>query len=352
MRIGLVAPPWFEVPPTGHGGIETLVATLARELAQGGHEVTVATVRSSESGVRQWSHFETPQSEFLWGKNHAAIETIHAVEAYGAFSDDRVDVIHDHSGRVFLACALADRSRDIPVVHSVHGDPDATRLALLRLAASRGIVLTAISHAQARKMQGIDISGVIENGVECRPSFFNEAPDSYCAFVGRICPEKGLDVALDAARDAEVPLTIAGRIDNTPIAAEFFQNEISPRLGAGATYVGEIGPAAKFELMRRARALLVPSRWSEPFGLVAIEALACGTPVIAFPSGGLAEIVEDGHNGFLVSSAGEMAVAISRLTELRREDCRKVAVEKFSGSRMAARYVATYEEAIESWASR
>ncbi len=330
LRVVLVAPPWLPVPPTGYGGIEAVVALLARELASLGHEVSlVAPGDSCVEGVDIVAPFERSQRD-LWGDFH--VEMIHVLEGV---SDLEADVYHDHS----LTGALAWMGLKEPIVHTMHG-PATGKMGRLYRALARHVPLLAISHQQAADL-GVQVLDVIHNCVDVdrfRPS---DEKSDYVAFLGRICYDKGPDDAIKAARAAGIPIKLAGKIAN-PEEQEFFSTVVSGMLGKDAEFLGEIPEESKVEFLASARALLVPIRWPEPFGLVMAEAQACGTPVIAYPNGAAPELVVDGVTGWLVSGVEEMSERLAHLDKIDPRSCRSHAESAFSPAAMARRTEAAY----------
>jgi glycosyltransferase involved in cell wall biosynthesis len=335
MKIALLAPPWLPVPPTGYGGIEAVVAALARELARRGHQVfLVASGDSRVEGVELIAPFPT-SLRAQWGDFH--LEMIHVLEG---FAEVEADIYHDHS----LMGALAWGGVKRPLVHTMHGPGTGTMGRLYR-ALSRKVPLIAISHQQAEDV-GVGILGVVHNCVDIDRFVPSPKKGDYVAFLGRICHDKGPDDAIVAARKAGVRIVLAGKIQEEQ-EHEFFSQSVKPLLGPDAEYLGEIPESEKPEFLAHARALLVPLRWKEPFGLVMAEALACGTPVIAYPMGAAPEIVEDAKTGFLVEDVEGMASAIGRIDAIEPATCRQSAVERFSPQKMTEEVEAIYERLLE-----
>jgi glycosyltransferase involved in cell wall biosynthesis len=339
MRIAMLAPPWIAVPPAGYGGVESVVSALTEALVALGHDVTLFCAPGSTSSARV---------EVLLGAAHpdeierALYEADHvarafaAIESYDGFGD--FDVVHDHSG--FTALALADRL-NVPFVHTLHGPFDAGTTAFYAEHGHKA-ALVAISAAQLRTAPvGVVADAIIRNPVEVAAWPLRETKDDYLLWIGRINAEKGPHRAIAAAREAGVPLVLAGIVQ--PGQEAFFATEIAPHLDdAHVRFVGEIGGTAKHALFAGARALLMPIRWSEPFGMVMIEALASGTPVIAFDEGAAPEVVVDGVTGFLVADEAAMAAAVRHLPALSARDCRAWVVEHCDAGVIAAAYAELY----------
>jgi glycosyltransferase involved in cell wall biosynthesis len=319
MRIAMLAPPWISVPAPGYGGVESMVSTLTEALVRRGHEVTLFCAPGSRSRATVVNLLEHPHPDEI---ERSLYEADHVARAFdridAAPGDRRFDLIHDHCG--FAALAMANRV-DTPLVHTLHGpfDADTTRFYAHHghKAALVGISRAQLSSAPA----GLESVASIPNPIDLQAWSMEERKDDYLLWIGRITPEKGPHRAIAAARAVDVPLILAGVVQ--PGQQAFFDREIAPHLdGTRVRFVGEVGGAVKHSLFARARGLLMPIRWNEPFGMVMVEALACGTPVIAFPEGAASEIVVDGQTGFLVDDERAMTDAIGQLPRIDARDCR------------------------------
>jgi len=337
----MLAPPWIQIPPAGYGGIEQVVDLLCRELVQRGHAVTLfaAPGTSSSATVRPMLDHPQPDAigEALYEADHVAL-AFEEIDLAGV-AGTPFNVVHDHSG--FTALAMADRV-STPVLHTLHGPfTEATARFYARHGHKAAIV--AISRAQlAKAPPEFAVSAVIPNPIAVADWPLRRHKDDYLLWIGRMTAEKGAHRAIDAARRAGLRLVLAGPIQ--PGQEEFFESEVRPKLdGERVRFIGEVGGVRKQELFARASALLMPIRWPEPFGMVMIEALACGTPVIAFPEGAASEIVVHGANGFLVEDEVEMADAITKLEELDPSRCRASA-SRFAANGIAAEYEAEYRK--------
>jgi glycosyltransferase involved in cell wall biosynthesis len=252
--------------------------------------------------------------------------------------DRRFDVVHDHCG--FTALAMADRI-DTPFVHTLHGQ-FTTSTAAFYARHGHKAALVGISRAQlASGPAGLETVGAIPNPIDVRAWPLREHKDDYLLWIGRMTAEKGPHRAIAAARIADVPLVLAGVIQ--PGQQAFFDREVAPHLdGERVRFVGEVGGTVKRSLFAGARALLMPIRWEEPFGMVMVEALACGTPVIAFPEGAARELVLDGQTGFLVEDEQAMGAAVSRLSRIAARDCRAWVAAHCDVDVVAAAYESAY----------
>ncbi len=334
MRIAIIAPPWVPVPPPAYGGIEVVLDDLARGLQGAGHDVLLYATGDSSCPVPiAWALSEAVGV----GGATPATELHHVVNAYEAVLDWGAEVIHDHT---LCGPVYAERF-DVAVVTTNHG-PFESELGDYYRAIAPSIPIIAISAHQAASAGETPIAAVLHHGVDTDRFTFGPGDAGYAVFLGRMNADKGVHTAVAAARAAGVPLRLAAKLSE-PHEQDYFDEQIGPILGDGIDYVGEVGGDDKTELLGGASCLLNPIDWSEPFGMVMIEALACGTPVVATHNGSAPEIVDHGRTGFLCDGEAELAEALSRCGTLDRAACRSDAVERFSVERMVAGHVALYE---------
>ena len=338
LRIAQVAPPFERVPPLAYGGTERIVHGLVVELDRRGHEVT--TFASGDSVV-PGRHIETvPQALRPLGYTGDSLpymqQTLQLVLAHLA----DFDLIHSH---LEWASLLLARVSPIPVVSTFHGRLDHPWADDLLVDPPRGLV--AISENQASTHPDIPWAGVVYNGLQLTDSPFGRRRTDALCFVGRVAPEKGIVEAIEVAKAAERPLTIAAKVAAGGVEREYYDEVFEPALkaaGDSVEYLGEISQAERDQLFASSYATLMPGSWPEPFGLVAIEALACGTPVIARRTGALPEIVRDGIDGFFGDDVTAMAFKVGRVDDLDREAIRASVIERFSTERMTDGYEAIY----------
>ncbi len=339
LRIAMLAPPWITVPAAGYGGVESVVSTLTEALVAVGHDVTLFCAPGSVSSAKVEALLDRSHADEI---ERSIYEVDHVSQAFDRIDDapqgERFDVIHDHCG--FTALAMANRI-DTPLIHTLHG-PFTADTAPFYAKHGHKAALVGISRAQlATAPAGVDPIGAIPNPIDLGIWPLQERKADYLLWIGRMTPEKGPHRAIAAARAVDVPLVLAGVIQ--PGQQAFFDREVAPHVdGDRVSFVGEVTGSAKRSLFARARGLLMPIRWDEPFGMVMIEALACGTPVIAFREGSAREVVLDGKTGFLVDGEREMADAIGQLARIRARDCRDWVSEHCDAEVVAAAYEQVY----------
>src|SRR5512133_386422 len=341
MRIAVLSPVWFAVPPTGYGGIELVVSLLTDGLVDAGHEVTLFASGDSLTKANLSYIFEEAPSELI---GRSLPELRHALACYTRA--DEFDVINDHSG---IPAAALGGLLTTPVLHTVHGplDTHEAQDAYEGIAeVSPSVRLISISENQRRPMPDLPWAATIPNAIAlslypCKPH-----PGEYLLFLGRFSPDKGAHRAIAVAMELGLPLKMAGK-NREPKERQYFAEYVEPHLGNGIEYLGEVTHGEKVELLQDARATLFPIEWEEPFGLVMIESMACGTPVIATRHGAVPEVIEeDGRGGLVVDSWRDIAAALERADEIDPREARRYAEERFAPERMVADYVRAYEAAI------
>jgi glycosyltransferase involved in cell wall biosynthesis len=344
LRVAMLAPPWISVPPAGYGGVESVVSVLTEALVRRGNEVTLFCAPGSASSARVVTLLDEAHPDEI---ERSLYEVDHVARAFVAIDraqgERAFDVVHDHCG--FTALGMADRLAT-PLLHTLHGQFTRATSAFYARHESKA-TLVAISRAQRatapERLAGVR---VIPNPIELQGWPLRERKDDYVLWVGRMTAEKGPHRAIAAARAAGVPLVLAGVIQ--PGQRAFFEREVAPHVdGDRVRFLGEIGGSLKRSTFAGARALLMPISWEEPFGMVMVEALACGTPVIAFPAGAASELVVDGRTGFLVGDEAAMAAAVGRLGSIAPRDCRAWVAEHCDVDVVAGAYESAYRAAAQ-----
>jgi glycosyltransferase involved in cell wall biosynthesis len=336
MKIALLSTCAVPVPPLAYGGTELVIAALAKALVSRGHDVTVyATGDSKPAGSLKY-HFEAS----VWPPNPEA-EKRHAEWAWRELRLSVPDIVHVNSPEALEAWD----GIGAPPFLTIHHEREEHLVRLYKRFPHARFV--AISRRQAELLPELGSLPVVHHGVNTELYPAGVGGGGYCAFLGRIAPEKAPHLAIDAARKAGMPLVMgAPHWNGDPVYEEFYAREMAPRISwRGLQWPGELDMPSKLAMLQRAEALLMPMGWDEPFGLVMIEAMLVGTPVIAFPRGSAPEIVEDGVTGYLVHDTNAMVAAIPTARRIDRKRCRRRALQRFSAARMAADYERLYEEA-------
>lgn len=339
MKIAIISPPWVAVPPQAYGGTENVIDTLARGLVDAGHEVLLFATGDSTCPVpTEWVYPRAVGTATA----ASATELRHVVHAYERALEWGADVVHDHT----LVGPFYARELGVPVVTTNHG-PFQSELGDVYRAMAPSTPVIAISHHQASTAQDTEVARVIHHGVDLEQFPVGSGEGGFALFLGRMNPDKGVHTAIDLARAAGVPLKIAAKMAE-PAEREFFLEHVEPRLGEDVVYLGEVDHATKVELLGEASCLLNPIEWHEPFGMVMIESLACGTPVLATRFGSVPEIVDDGVTGFVRDDADDLVEALGRVEELDRGACRAAVVDRFSQRRMVRDHLELFRSVTEA----
>jgi glycosyltransferase involved in cell wall biosynthesis len=336
MRIAVVSPVWFAVPPARYGGIEWVVSLLADGLVDAGHEVTLFASGDSRTKAELEAVFERAPSELIGRSLPELRHVLAAFERSGEF-----DVVNDHTGP--LGVALGGLA-EAPVVHTVHGplngEPGEVYAALSRVAPEVGLI--SLSLNQRRPQPELNWVGNCPNALDLQLYPCKPHRGEYLLFLGRMSPEKGAHRAIAVAMESGLPLKLAGK-RSEPKEREYFRQLVEPHLVDGIEYLGEVTHGEKVELLQDARVTLFPIEWEEPFGLVMIESMACGTPVVASRYGAVPEVIAHGRSGIVVDDYREMAAAIEAADALDPLECRRYVEERFAPERMVADYLRVYE---------
>jgi glycosyltransferase involved in cell wall biosynthesis len=339
MRVAVLSPVWFPVPPSGYGGIEWVVSLLADGLADAGHDVTLFASGESKTRAELACIFEEAPSERIgqtfWELRHA----VHCFERHGDF-----DVVHDHTGLMGLAIGSL---LSTPLVHTVHGpltgQPGEMYERIVHMAPRSHLV--SLSMNQRLPKPDLPWLANVPNALDLSVYPFRPEGGDYLLFLGRMSPDKGAHRAVTIALEADLPLKIAGK-NAEPAEHEYFDSLVRPHLSDSIEYVGEVTHGEKVELLQHARATLFPIEWEEPFGLVMIESMACGTPVIATRYGAVPEVIDHGRTGIIVDDWRQTAGALDEADRLDPAELRQEVELRFSPERMIADYVAAYGLAL------
>jgi len=333
LRIAMIAPPWYPVPPDGYGGIEAMVYSLSEELTARGHEVTVIGAgKQGTSGDFLQTYVEPPSEKI----GQSLPEVTHALMAAAHLEALDLDVVHDHS----LAGPISARERRGPTVVTAHG-PVEGEMADYYSSLGPDVHLVAISEFQRERAPDLPWVGVVHNAVAVDEYPFRADKEDFCLFLGRMNGEKAPDLAIEAAKAAGRRIVVAAKCSE-PEERRYFEKRVRPLLGPDAEWFGEADNEQKKDLLARARCLVFPIQWDEPFGLVMVEAMACGTPVVALRAGSVPEVVEDGVTGFVRDDLAELPDAIERADALDPGACRQRVVERFDVPVMTDGYERVY----------
>jgi glycosyltransferase involved in cell wall biosynthesis len=339
MRIAVLSPVWFPVPPSGYGGIEWIVSLLADGLADAGHDVTLFASGDSRTRATLDAAFREAPSERI---GQTFWELQHALHCFSRHED--FDVVHDHTGLLGLALGSL---LPTPVVHTVHGpvagEPGALYERVVRMAPAARLV--SISMSQREPRPELPWVANVPNALDLSFYAFQPERGDYLLFLGRMSPDKGAHRAVTIALETGLPLKLAGKCAE-PAERAYFDENVRPHLGGNREYVGEVSHGEKVELLQRARATLFPISWREPFGLVMIESMACGTPVIATRFGAVPEVIDHGRTGIIVDDWHEMAGMIEAADALDSAAMRQAVEDRFTPQRMVGDYVRVYEAAL------
>jgi glycosyltransferase involved in cell wall biosynthesis len=334
------------IPPKKYGGTERVIYHLTEELVRRGHEVTLFASGDSRTSATLASVVpkglrELPGEKDIYGFNTNSLLNMGLAYA----RQDEFDIIHDHNAHMGLPTANVAHT---PVVMTWHGPYDEEIRRYFSMLP--GPTLVSISDSQAKLAKGLTFARTVYNGLPMGQYPFNGTPQDYLLFVGRIDEEKGVHHAIDAAVALKTKLIIAAKLDDTvPHIQRYYLEEVLPRLEQNKDlvhWIGEVDEPERNELMKNAKAFLHPVTWPEPFGLTMIEAMACGTPVVAFNQGSIPEVVDNGKTGFVVENVAQMVEAVRNIGTIDRGWCRQWALESFSVERMADGYEAVYRAAV------
>ena len=347
LRIAMVVPPYFEVPPRAYGGVESVVADLTDALVERGHDVTLIGVGEPRTKARFVPLWPRPIPERL---GEPFPEVVHAALARRAVqrlaAGPGLDIVHDHTLAGPLNAPIY-ANLGLPTVVTAHGPVDGD-LHQLYSALGRDIHLVAISDRQRELAPDLPWAGRVHNAIRVDTFPFRREKGDYALFLGRFHPQKAPHLALEAAHAAGLPLVLAGKCAE-PVEKEYFEREVRPRLTDRDHVFGVADAEAKRRLLAEARCLLFPIQWEEPFGMVMIEAMACGTPVVALRGGAVPEVVVDGVTGYICDDPAQLPDALSRLDRIDPEACRRRVEQHFDVSELGAGYEAVYQRVLSEW---
>lgn len=341
MRIAQIAPLYETVPPKGYGGTERVVSWLTEELVSMGHDVTLFATGDSVTNARLVEG--TPKAlREMNGYGDALAHHYLLIEKLMQQAD-QFDIIHAHLDYLPFPALRANK---LASVTTLHGRLDLPSLAPL-YREFFDMPLVSISNSQREPLSFANWQSTVYHGLPHKLYEFNAEPSDYLLFLGRICPEKGVDKAIEIAARAKMHLKIAAKVD--PVDVEYYENTIKPLIEKGdVDFIGEASQDQKNDLIGNAKGMLFPIMWPEPFGLVMIEAMACGTPVIAFNCGSVPEVMEHGISGFICETVDQAVEHVRDIDKLSRAACRERFDQRFSVTAMAKGYLNVYNQVIVS----
>ena len=355
MRIAQVAPLWFSLPPKKFGGTELVAYNLSEELVKRGHQVTVfASGDSNVSGklISAWP--KQLIKEKINGKvvpwNNAHFPLLNLYEVFSRA--DEFDIIHIHENSSILSAFFVNFTKT-PVVSTLHNPfpipNDKDQWATFNKFKKHNYVSISNAHKKSTRLK-LNFVGTIYNGIDLEKyKYQDKTKEDYLVWLGRFYPNKGVIEAIKVAKKIGKKIILAGMIaQNSPLSYNYFEQKIKPQLEKGKVeYIGEVNLSQKNKILKNAFAFLNPIQWEEPFGLVMIEAMACGTPVIAFNRGSVPEIIKDGKTGFIVNNGKEMIGAVKKINKIKRQDCRNHIEKIFSVEKMTTEYEKIYKKLIK-----
>ncbi|RJQ55932.1 MAG: glycosyltransferase family 4 protein [Actinobacteria bacterium] len=348
MKIAEISAPWYPIPPKGYGGVELVVSLLTEELVRRGHDVTVFATGDSSTGAHLSYVFDRAPSDRIGGRNFQ-VEHIHALEAYRRAGE--FDIIHDHDGMSSRAMgALARSLVGTPTLATLHGPADPKSKELYTHLKDE-LFYVAISNDQRKSFGPLNYVATIYNAIDVSKYPFNPEQGDYLLWLGRINQEKGAREAVLIAAELGMRLVLAGKMSE-PHEFDYFKSQVKPLMGSKVEMVGELGFHDKVDLYRRAYATLFPIQWPEPFGLVMIESMATGTPVVATALGAAPEVIVNGETGYVVENDLEQLVeATRRVGDLSRKACREHVEARFSAPVQAEHYERAMRDVIDRTAA-
>lgn len=342
LRVAIVAPPWYTVPPAGYGGINQQVYLMARGLHSLGHEVTVFC----REGSRPEGYEITTAADPNWSPDEVGADyeiryLVYLTRVYDRLRADRFDVVQEHTNRGAMIAAMLRLT--CPLVVTVHEPMTEAQICLLREIGQRAIFV-AVSQGQVRQAPEVGFRTWIHESIDPSQYLAGARKRDFLLHLARISPEKGQHIAIEVARRAGLPLVLAGKVDWN--AAAYFEREVKPHLGPAVKWIPDLSGTAKLEMLASARCMLFPIQWEEPFGAAMIEAMASGTPVLAAPRGSAPELVEPGRTGWLCDTTDEFVAALGRLSTISPAQCAERARERFDSQTMVRAYDRLYRQLL------
>lgn len=354
MRIALLSTPYIAIPPQGYGGIELVVHHLSEGLIKKGHEVFLFATGDSKTKAKLGFYYKKAIGNKLEYKNQSFVILPHLHQFFKFIEDKKIDIIHNHCG--YEAMYLLDLQK-VPFVHTLHGafykglkSPSGVNEKKRKILKTfKNHPFVSISNQQRQGMPDLNYIKTVYNGIKIDDFPFKKKPGQYLVYLGRITPNKGLDIAIKVAKKINLPLRISGYID--PGDKPYFQKKILPLIkdNKKIKLMNEFkSKKEKAKFFGNALCFLFPIRWHEPYGIVMVESMATGTPVVAFNKGSVPEVIKDKKTGFIVNDEDEMIEAIKKIDLINRLDCRKHVEDNFTIEKMVNNYIKVYEQVISN----
>lgn len=350
LKIAQVGSIWHNTPPRTYGGTERIVYNLTEQLIKQGHDVTLFAAGTSQTSAKLAAVHHHPLIEEHISWKNLMYPLLHITSAFDRANE--FDLLHVHLSKAsdYIALPLAKELAH-KVVFTIHFPYPTTQGRLDRhavLQKYRHLNFISLSDKQRRGGENLNWVATVHNGIDITNYEFQPKPEEYVCWLGKFNPDKAVVEAIAAARQAGIKIKLAGAIDTLEEEDyKYFKKEVEPLInGEDVEYVGEVNEKQKSDLLGGAKGFLMSIKWEEPFGLTMIEALACGTPVIAFARGAAPEIIQDGQHGFLVNTVAEMASAIGRLDSIDRAQCRERVEKFFTAETMAKHYEIVYQRLL------
>ncbi len=339
MKIGVVSPAWVRVPPEQYGGIEVVVHLLVEELVKRGVDVTLFASGDSVTSANLRSIY--PKA-IGFPVDQETFDVTHTAWAYS--QADEFDIIHNNVGMSGVNMASLIKTPVVTTLHNNYFSEDNKEFLKLNRDSQ---FYVPISDAQKEEIKGLRFTRTVYNAIDTDLYPYEEEKDDYLVCIGNLIPVKGHDIAIEVAKRLKMQLRLAGKFDKHGI--DYFGKKIKPEINDSTIfYEGQVDQDRKAELFSKAKAMLFPIRWREPFGLVMVEAMACGTPVIAFNRGSVPEVVKDGETGFIVNDVDEMVEAVKKIDQISPDVCRRHVIENFGQERMGKNYLSVFQNVIEA----
>ncbi len=343
MRIAMVVPPWFKVPPEGYGGIEVIVSLLTEGLINKGYEVTLFTISSSTTKAHIFSVFDKEMKDCLDSppSNFLNVALTHSLASYIEISRGEYDIIHDHTWKEGLCSAMF---MDIPVVHTLHGPFNEENKRFYSLFEGySGIHFVTLSNYQQSCLPALNYAATVYNSIDLPKYTYSEDKEDFFFYIGRFNEEKAPHLACEVVEKLGGKLILAGKV-NEEAERCYFEQYIRPHLSDKIKFIGELGhwSKEKMDLFSRSKGYLYPIQWDEPFGITLAEAMACGTPVVTFKRGSTPEVVAHGTTGFVVQTMDEFIDAAKRVGEINPQKCRERVEDMFTVRAMVDNYERVY----------